>query len=86
MLWLGDRSYAIYLLNLAVITFTIVDLGIMAGPLSPLARAGVELAMVAGIVVLSDLSYRYLEKPARRAIRSAWARRSGAGATVAAAG
>lgn len=80
LLWLGDRSYAIYLLNLVVITFVIVDLGVMPGALSAPARAGVELAMVAAILLLSDWSYRWLERPARRAIRSAWERRKAAGA------
>lgn len=82
ILWLGDRSYAIYLLNLAVITFAILDLGLKGSALSPAAVAGVEVAMVAAILVLSDLSFRFLERPARRAIRAAWDNRRRAGAAA----
>ncbi|MFC3173068.1 acyltransferase family protein [Novosphingobium bradum] len=85
LVWLGDRSYAIYLLNLVVIVGARDHLA--AGGLSAPVLAVAELAMIAAILVLSDWSCRWLERPARRAIRAAWAARAaGSSARLAVAG
>lgn len=73
MRWLGDRSYAIYLIHLPVIAAAKAVLGPVTAEdpwVWPL-YAG----LIATILVLSDLTYRGYEMPARRWIRAAWNRR-----------
>jgi peptidoglycan/LPS O-acetylase OafA/YrhL len=73
LLWLGDRSYAIYLIHYPVITI----LARIAGPLEPsaasLALTNVALAVI--VLALSDLALRTIERPGRRVVRKAWADR-----------
>jgi peptidoglycan/LPS O-acetylase OafA/YrhL len=69
MLWLGDRSYAIYLVNLPLIFAAGAVFGQDGGIA---AQAGI----VAAVLIASEASYRLLEAPARRAIRAAWDCRS----------
>ncbi len=69
LLWLGDRSYSIYLLNLAVILP--VAHTIDSSALGPWPRVAVQAAMLAGVLLCSDWSYRWLERPARRILRAA---------------
>jgi hypothetical protein len=59
--WLGVRSYSIYLWHwpVAVVTRPGLDLSI--------PTASVQLLRVAATIVLADLTYRYVEVPARRA-------------------
>ncbi|WP_158241575.1 acyltransferase [Novosphingobium sp. TH158] len=77
MVWLGDRSYAIYLVNLPII----LVMHRMVDP-AHMSAAGL-LAMQAGLVLLvlaaSEASFRWLEVPARNALRRAWAGRARTG-------
>lgn len=68
--WLGDLSYSIYLIHAPVFwTLNIFVFGgeRVADNLQPFALAGAVVL----ILLLSDLSYRWFETPARRAI-NAW--------------
>lgn len=73
LLWLGDRSYAIYLVNLPMITAVAVLLP--AAKLTPAQTALVQVALCAAVLIASEASFRWVENPARRAIRRAWAGR-----------
>lgn len=71
MLWLGDRSYAIYLIHLPLVDFFLKhNAAITGGPLTVLATLALFVAVVLG---LSHLTLRFVELPARIAIRRAWA-------------
>ncbi len=81
MVWLGDRSYAIYLVNLPLIWCINHFTGVLTGSgWLVLAMHGLLIALT---LVLSDLSLRLIEQPSRRAIRKAWDRRSAAPSTAA---
>lgn len=71
--WLGDRSYAVYLFHLPVYALIKRQTGVIAGD-GPLVWA-IYLGIIAVILVLSDLTYRYFEVPMRQSIRQAWERR-----------
>lgn len=74
MTWLGDRSYAIYLINLPL---TQAVVSICAGRVLGTAQIVAIQAAIAFTVLLSaDLAFRWIEKPSRIAIRHYWARRS----------
>lgn len=80
MQWLGDRSYAIYLIHLPVIALVKRQIGPVPGE-GPLVWA-LYGAIIAAVLLLSDLAYRRFEMPARRAIRQAWERRRAAKTAV----
>lgn len=73
LLWLGDRSYAIYLIHMPLIdsVYHSTRGGLPGGSVTVLA-AHVTLAVIT--LILADLSWRRVELPAREAIRLAWAR------------
>jgi len=74
LVWLGERSYAIYLIHI-VPRDLILDLHGQFGT----GRTEIVLGHLGFIVVnlvLADLALRFIEMPARRAIRAGWARRS----------
>ncbi len=80
MQWLGDRSYAIYLVNLPIITGTTALMNVKA--LNIWQIMAVQLSLALAILLASEASYRWLEKPARRSIRQAWSHRRAARVTV----
>lgn len=73
MLWLGDRSYAIYLVHLPLLQAVVAQTGLLAG--SAAFILAVNLAFIAAVLLLAELSFRLIEHPARIAIRNAWQRR-----------
>ncbi|GGZ06221.1 acyltransferase family protein [Novosphingobium colocasiae] len=73
MRWLGDRSYAIYLLHMPVLKLIEMNVGKVSG--GPGTAALWTAGFAALVLVLADLSFRLVEVPARRAIRAVWAAR-----------
>lgn len=72
LVWLGDRSYAIYLIHVPLRDLMLELHGPFGGGMQV---ALVWIGFVAATLVLADLSLRFIENPARRAIRSAWEQR-----------
>ncbi len=72
MIWLGERSYGIYLINMGVIRG--VDACLPVERLSGWSQAGVLALSGGAILLLSEASSRWLETPARRVIRQFYAR------------
>ncbi|NOU02892.1 MAG: hypothetical protein HOO94_04500 [Novosphingobium sp.] len=83
LVWLGDRSYAIYLLHMPMIDIVAFGAGGLRG--DPLTMLGAQLGLAAVTLGAADLVYRRFELPARRAIRSAWLRRGAKAVAVGAA-
>jgi len=75
LVWLGDRSYAIYLIHLVPRDLFLRWHGQLGGSAAEIVLG--HLAFVLVSLILADLALRYLEMPARRAIRAAWERREG---------
>lgn len=69
-LWLGDRSYAIYLIHMPVIEFAAKRFGPFGPAPAELIVASLAVALLTGL--LADAALRRVENPARRAIRRAW--------------
>jgi peptidoglycan/LPS O-acetylase OafA/YrhL len=76
MVWLGDRSYAIYLINMPLVWAATALFGPLQG--GTMLVLGAHLALVAVTLLLADLSLRLVENPARRAIRGWWQQRKAA--------
>ena len=83
LVWLGDRSYSIYLLNIPVAEgllrlttkFRHWDYGLLAA----------HMLFAAIVLLLAELTYRIVERPAQRIIRNRWKnRRSGLAVAAAA--
>ena len=72
LLWLGSRSYAIYLIHEPVIALARQTFGVIDG--GPAIILAVHLALIAVVLALSDLALRTIERPAQRAIL-AWSKR-----------
>jgi peptidoglycan/LPS O-acetylase OafA/YrhL len=72
--WLGDRSYAIYLLHAPIIDGVRASTNGLEGSLFNLVAG--HAGLMAATLVTADLVYRRFELPARTAIRSAWADRA----------
>ena len=77
LLWLGSRSYAIYLIHQPVIALVRRSFGVIDGSVSQVVA--VNVALIAAVLALSDLALRMIELPAQRAILS-WSKRGEAGA------
>jgi len=69
MLWLGDRSYAIYLIHVPVYTL-LGNLALGWGITGSAGWLALTMAAWVLILVLSNTAYRQLERPAQRAIRA----------------
>ncbi|WP_395390832.1 acyltransferase [Novosphingobium sp. BL-8A] len=74
MRWLGDRSYAIYLVHWPILRVLDTQYSPIPGGIG--TWFAVTLGFGVLVLLVSDLSFRYLETPARRAIRAAWQRRA----------
>jgi peptidoglycan/LPS O-acetylase OafA/YrhL len=58
MTWLGERSYSLYLWHVPVI--------LVVRPLEGLSQVGGIAAALVAMLVLTEISYRYVERPFRR--------------------
>ncbi|WP_296674709.1 acyltransferase [Novosphingobium sp.] len=74
--WLGDRSYAVYLLHIPMIDFVAFSTGGL-GDSGWMIAAG-HLGLAAATLAAADLVYRRFELPARNAVRGLWRRRQSA--------
>lgn len=81
LVWLGDRSYALYLIHLPLLQLAVKLWGPVPGT-APALAAGFGL-FIGATLLLSDLALRLVEYPARTAIRAAWQRRRRAGPALA---
>jgi peptidoglycan/LPS O-acetylase OafA/YrhL len=82
--WLGDRSYSIYLIHVPLLQLATAQFGKLGG--GGLILIGVHFAFAAAVLLLSEAAWRWIEYPARGAIRRAWERRQqrSAGGAIAA--
>ena len=72
MRWLGDRSYAIYLVHYPMLIVTQTFWAPFDGGMATVWAVTVGFAAV--VLLVSDLCYRALEMPARHAIKALWER------------
>jgi Predicted acyltransferases len=79
--WLGDRSYSIYMIH-APIYWGINILVFGSQPVPPAIIWPALILTITLILGLSDLSYRYMEEPARRYIRRGFCDRKLASAKI----
>jgi peptidoglycan/LPS O-acetylase OafA/YrhL len=79
-LWLGDRSYAIYLIHMPVIELAAKRFGPVSGGTLTVVAFHAALAVIVGL--LADAALRRIELPARHLIRHAWPRRARAALSV----
>jgi len=68
--YLGTISYSVYLLHIPWFHFGWLRLGIFDS--TPTRTLASTVVLLGGLICLAALSYRYIEMPARRSIRSAW--------------
>ena len=69
LVWLGDRSFSIYLIHVPV--FWAFSMLVFGNRFVPGIYAGAAFAVaIPTVLLLSDLSYRFYETPARRWINS----------------
>ena len=71
--WIGDRSFGIYLIHGPLVDLIVGVRGVYSGPL--LMQVVYYLCFVTLVLTLSDKSLRWIEQPARLAIRNWWTRR-----------
>jgi len=75
MVWLGDRSYAIYLINLPL---TQAVVSICAGhELGTAQIVTIQVTIAIMVLLAAELSFRWIEAPSRRAIRRVWKQHEG---------
>lgn len=80
--WLGERSYAIYLIHEPLIELVKSRIGTLPG--DPALVIAAHIALAGATLILAELALRTIERPARRAIRAAWERpRAGTAAATA---
>jgi peptidoglycan/LPS O-acetylase OafA/YrhL len=72
LLWLGERSYGIYLVHYAVINIFLATLGKSTASVTGVVAVFVPFTII--VLCLSDVALRTIERPGRRAVRAAWAR------------
>ncbi|MEP6868218.1 MAG: acyltransferase [Novosphingobium sp.] len=72
--WIGDRSFGIYLIHGPLIDLIVNVRGEFIGSLA--MRSAYYLCFVTLALTLSDMSLRWIEQPARRAIRRWWSGRA----------
>ncbi|MCT2399766.1 acyltransferase family protein [Novosphingobium mangrovi (ex Huang et al. 2023)] len=72
MRWLGDRSYAIYLVHYPMLLLVENWWSPFEGAAGTLWSVTVLFALA--VLIVSDLCYRIVEVPARRVIRASWER------------
>ncbi|MBW8784511.1 MAG: acyltransferase [Novosphingobium sp.] len=77
-LWLGERSYAIYLIHLPLIEVIVQGFGKLSG--GPAFVLAAHAAIALATLMLADLALRFVERPARAAIRARWGEGSPAAA------
>lgn len=70
LLWLGERSYGIYLIHYAVLNVFIGMLGKMQP--DTLSVLAIHLSFAIIVFALSDVALRLIERPGRRRVRAAW--------------
>ena len=81
LIWLGDRSYAIYLIHLPVMQVYVDAYGRVPG--TPAGILVGHAVFIGVVLILSDLALRLIERPAREAIRRGWAARRAAAPAIA---
>ncbi|MBS0476473.1 MAG: acyltransferase [Proteobacteria bacterium] len=74
LVWLGDRSYAIYLINMPLVFFIAYSTGGLAEDRISILAA--QILLVAANLALADLVYRHFELPMQRAVQRQFARHS----------
>jgi len=81
LVWLGDRSYALYLIHLPLLQLAVSLHGRLPGTAGGLVLG--FAGFIGATLLLSHLAIHFVEYPAREAIRVAWRRRRKAAPTLA---